>query len=120
MEANVVIAALSLLAAPIAAFFGYILNKRKSDTDISNSIASASGDAVDAINEVMKALKEELKENRAELALFKKQNQELERSLRDLQKQNERLMEQNTTLAAEILELRRLVERMKNKSSGQQ
>ncbi len=115
MEPNVVVAVLSLLAAPVAAFVGYMLNRKKSDTDISNSIATASGDAVDAINEVMKSLRDELKETKQDLILFKAQNKNLEDSLDELHKQNKRLMEQNQTLAAEILELRKLVEYMKTR-----
>lgn len=115
VEPNVVVAVLSLLAAPVAAFVGYMLNRKKSDTDISNSIATASGDAVDAINEVMKSLRDELKETKQDLILFKAQNKNLEDSLDELHKQNKRLMEQNQTLAAEILELRKLVEYMKTR-----
>lgn len=115
MEPNVIVAVLSLLAAPVAAFVGYMLNRKKSDTDISNSIATASGEAVDAINDVMKSLRDELKETKQDLIVFKAQNKNLEESLDELHKQNKQLMEQNQTLAAEILELRKLVEYMKRK-----
>lgn len=115
MEPNVVIAMITLLAAPVAAAVGYRLNKKKTDTDISNSIAMASGDAVEAMQQVMKSLHDELKETKKDLAVFKTQNKNLEESLEELKKQNGKLMEQNFTLAAEILELRKLVEHMKAK-----
>jgi septal ring factor EnvC (AmiA/AmiB activator) len=115
MEPNVVIAIITLLAAPVAAVVGYRLNKKKTDTDISNSIAMASGDAVEAMQQVMKSLHDELKETKEDLAVFKAQNKNLEESLEELKKQNGKLMEQNFTLAAEILELRKLVEYMKAK-----
>lgn len=112
---SVVVAVIALFAGPIAAFIGWLLNRRKTDTDISNSIATASGDAVAAIRSVMQTLEDELKETQRELSEFKAQNRELEASLKELRVQNEKLIEQNATLAAEILELRRLVDLMKRR-----
>lgn len=112
---SVVVAVIALFAGPIAAFVGWFLNRRKTDTDISNSIATASGDAVAAIKAVMVTLEEELRETQRELSEFKAQNRELEVSLQELQRQNEKLIEQNATLAAEIVELRRLVDLMKKR-----
>lgn len=112
MEPSIVIALIGLLSAPVAAVVGFRLNKKKSDTDISNSIANASGDAVEAIRVVMHELQEELRETKRELQEFKKQNRELEAGLGQLNKQNETLMNQNNKLADEIVELRKQIDRL--------
>lgn len=112
MEPSIVVALMGLLSAPIAAFVGFRLNKKKSDTDISNSIASASGDAVGAIKEVMSSLAAELKETKNELGEFKKQNRAMENALHELREQNETLIDQNNKLAREIDDLRLQIDRL--------
>lgn len=112
VEPSVYVALMGLLSAPIAAYVGFRLNKKKTDTDISNSIASASGDAVGAIKEVMTALAVELKETKNELAEFKKQNRAMENALHELKEQNETLIEQNNKLSKEIDDLRTQIDRL--------
>lgn len=114
MEPSIVVALMGLLSAPIAAFVGFRLNKQKTDTDISNSIATASGDAVEAIKEVMTSLAAELRETKVELGEFKKQNREMEKSLHQLNEQNETLMSQNKKLAQEINDLRLQIDRLQD------
>lgn len=117
METSIVIALITLITAPIAAFVAWILNKRKNKADLAGTIALASGEAVDAIKDVMASLREELKETKHELAEFKLQNKELESSLKALHEQNKVLLEQNGLLAWEIAELKKQVDRFAQNDS---
>jgi predicted nucleic acid-binding Zn-ribbon protein len=111
MEPSIVIALVTLLTAPIATLAAWALNRRKGKTDLAGSIALASGEAVDAIKEVMVTLREELQETKHKLEEFKLQNKELESSLRALHEQNKVLLEQNGMLAKEIAALKQQVDR---------
>lgn len=117
METSIAIALITLLTAPIAAFSAWVFSRRKAKTDLAGSIALASGEAVDAIKDVMASLREELKETKHELAEFKLQNKELESSLRALHEQNKVLLEQNGLLAREIAELKKQVDRFAQNDS---
>lgn len=112
MEPSVIVAILSLMGAPLAAYVGFRLNKDKTDNDISTSIATASGDAVEAIRGVLHELQLELKDTKQELQEFKKQNEDLEQGLLLLNTQNELLLAQNNKLGEEITELRKQIDRL--------
>lgn len=112
VETSVIIAVIGILGAPFAAWVGWLLNKKKTGTDISGSIAVASGSAVDAIRDVMDSLREELKATKEELAKFKIQNKLLEESLEKLHDQNALLLEQNEFLALEIASLKKEIDRI--------
>lgn len=111
METSIVLAIITLITAPVAAVVAWTLNKKKSKADVSSAIATASGEAVDAIKDVMVALRYELVETQKELEKFKQQNKELEHSLYALKMQNELLLQQNNTLASEIALLKAQVDR---------
>lgn len=118
MEPSVLVALLSLLGAPLAAFIGYRLNKDKTDNDISTSIASASGDAVEAIRGVLHELQIELKDTKIELLEFKQQNKDLELGLVRLNSQNDLLLKQNNKLGVEITELRKQIDRLSREENA--
>lgn len=111
MEPSIVIALITLLTAPIATFAAWSINKRKAKSDVAGAIALASGEAVDAIKEVMASLREDLQATKKELENFKLQNKELESSLKALHLQNNVLLEQNGFLAKEISQLKQQVDR---------
>ena len=119
VETSIAIALITLVSAPIAAIVAWILNKRKQRTDLAGTIALASGEAVDAIRDVMTSLREELKETKHELEQFKLQNKELESSLKALHEQNKVLLEQNGLLAREIAQLKKQVDRFAQYDSQQ-
>lgn len=106
IEPSVIIAIITLFSAPIATIVAWTVSRRKQHTDVASSIAHASGEAVDAIRDVLESLRLELDDTKKELEMFKKMNDELQKSLTSLKEQNIVLLKQNALLASEILELR--------------
>lgn len=101
MDDSIVVAAFGMVAIPVASFVTWFLNRRKSKAEEVVSIVTASGEAVDAINDVLSVLREENKELAAEIA--------------ELKRQNGLLVEENRKLASEITELKSLIEEMSRK-----
>lgn len=95
----VAVAIIGLFAAPITGIVTWWLNRSKERIDRTASLIAASGEAVDAIRDVMVALQNDLDKARAELDRMQKQYEEL----KDM---NESLLQINKELLASIQALR--------------
>lgn len=67
----VFVAIIGLFAAPITGVVTWYLNRGRDKVDRASSLISASGEAVDAIRDVMVALQNDLNKTKAELDLLK-------------------------------------------------
>ena len=94
MDNSFWIAVIGILAAPIAAFFTWFLNRKKHIADIYNVIAGASGEAVETMQLTMQELRVELLDARQKIDELIDENQLLRADLAALKKQNEQLMKQ--------------------------
>lgn len=86
------LAAVGLFAAPVAAIITWWLNRGKTKLEGAVSLISASGEAVDAIRDVMNTLQDDLERTKTDLE--------------ELRDQNEQLLIANKQLVASIHELR--------------
>lgn len=94
MDSSMIIAIIGVLAAPIAAFLTWFLNRKKHIADIYNIIAGASGEAVETMQLTMQELRHELSEARSKIEELISENELLRQDLYALKCQNEQLMEQ--------------------------
>lgn len=94
MDNSFWIAIVGILAAPIAAFFTWFLNRKKHIADIYNVIAGASGEAVETMQLTMQELRVELLDARQKIDELIDENQLLRADLAALKAQNEQLMQQ--------------------------
>lgn len=111
MDTSIIIAIVTLVTAPLAAWSAYLINRHKIRVDMGAAVTDSAVDAVTAIKNVMDSLHYELGETKKELITFKQQNKELEVSLVALGKQNEQLIEQNRMLASEVAALKTQMDR---------
>lgn len=82
------VALIGLLATPIAAYTGWILNRRKDESAISTSITASANDAVNAIRETMEVLHDSLQEAQQEVKQFRQENEELKKIIERLESDN--------------------------------
>ena len=94
MDSSMIIAIIGVLAAPIAAFFTWFLNRKKHLADIYSVIAGASGEAVETMQMTMQELRHELQEARQKIEELISENELLRQDLYALKCQNEQLMDQ--------------------------
>lgn len=94
MDSSFLIAIIGVLAAPIAAFMTWFLNRKKHIADIYSVIAGASGEAVETMQVTMQELRHELSEARSKIEELIEENTLLRRDLQVLQNQNEMLIRQ--------------------------
>ena len=89
---GIILAVISLLAAPFAAWITWILNRRKRKTDVSSSLVNASTAAVDALKDVLEELRIELADAKSEIEELKDINKRLEAAVEELTTQNKLLL----------------------------
>lgn len=94
MDSAVIAALIGVLAAPIAAFATWFINRKKHIADIYTAIAGASGEAVETMQMTMQELRHELSEARQKIEELIEENELLRQDLAALKSQNEQLMEQ--------------------------
>jgi len=94
MDSSFILAIVGVLAAPIAAFFTWFLNRKKHLADIYGVIAGASGEAVETMQMTMQELRLELSEARQKIEELIAENELLRQDLAALKTQNEQLMAQ--------------------------
>lgn len=103
---GVIVAIIGVIAAPVAAAWAWLLNRSRNRSDVSRSIAEASGHAVDTMERTMMQLNAALEQTRRELEFLKEQNNVLSTSIGELQRQNQILKVENQRLADEVRDLR--------------
>lgn len=89
---GIILAVISLLAAPFAAWITWILNRRKRKTDVSSSLVNASTAAVDALKDALEELRIELADAKSEIEELKDINKRLEAAVEELTTQNKLLL----------------------------
>lgn len=99
------IAMIGVLAAPIAAFVTWFLNRKKNYAELYNVLSESSQTAVETMQLTMGELRLELIQARNKIEELIVENAALRDDLRELKVQNERLMRENKSLESKIEDL---------------
>lgn len=113
MDASIIVAIIGVLAAPVAAFATWFLNRKKHIADIYNALSESSQTAVETMQLTMKELRIELVEAKDKIDELISENEALRDDLRELKIQNETLMKENIELKDKIDELYQHIKGMK-------
>jgi FtsZ-binding cell division protein ZapB len=113
MDASIIVAIIGVLAAPVAAFATWFLNRKKHISDIYNALSESSQTAVETMQLTMKELRVELVEAKDKIEELINENEALRDDLRELKIQNEKLMKENAALKDKIEELYQHIKGMK-------
>lgn len=102
METPVIVAIIGVLAAPIAAFITWFVNRKKHIADIYASLSESSQTAVETMQMTMTTLHDELLDAKVKIESLITENELLRQDLRELKNQNILLLEENKALRAKI------------------
>lgn len=94
MDASIIVAIVGVLAAPVAAFVTWLLNRKKHIADIYNALSESSQTAVETMQLTMNELRIELTEAREKIDQLINENELLRQDLKSLRKQNTDLIKQ--------------------------
>lgn len=94
METPVIVAIIGVLAAPVAAFITWFVNRKKHIADIYSALTESSQSAVETMQMTMNELRLELVEARKKIEEMIEENVLLREDLQALKLQNETLMDQ--------------------------
>lgn len=113
MDAGILIAIIGVLAAPVAAFVTWLLNRKKHIADIYNALSESSQTAVETMQLTMQELRVELVDAKDKIDELISENELLRNDLSILKSQNERLMQENKYLEKKIEQLYDHIKNMK-------
>ena len=99
------VAIVGVLAAPIAAFVTWFLNRKKNYADLYNVLSESSQTAVETMQLTMQELRIELVEAKDKIEALINENELRREDLHVLKKQNEQLLLENRALERKIEEL---------------
>jgi DNA repair ATPase RecN len=102
METPVIVAIIGVLAAPVAAFFTWFVNRKKHIADIYAALSDSSQTAVETMQMTMKTLHDELLDAKVKIESLISENELLRADLRELKDQNIMLLEENKALRNKI------------------
>lgn len=102
METPVLVAIIGVLAAPVAAFFTWFVNRKKHIADIYSALAESSQSAVETMQMTMETLHDELKEAKERIEDLISENILLRQDLLELKEQNTELIKENKELRLKI------------------
>jgi DNA repair ATPase RecN len=102
METPVIVAIIGVLAAPVAAFFTWFVNRKKHIADIYAALSDSSQTAVETMQMTMKTLHDELIDAKQKIDSLITENELLRADLRELKDQNIVLLEENKALRKKI------------------
>lgn len=102
MDTPVLVAIIGVLAAPIAAFVTWFVNRKKHIADIYSALAESSQSAVETMQMTMETLHTELKEAKDRIEDLIAENALLRLDLAELKEQNTELMRENKELRIKI------------------
>jgi len=105
MEPAIIVAIVGVLAAPVASFVTWFLNRKKHVADFYNAVSESSQMAVETMQMTMGELRTELISAKEKIEELIQENAALRDDLRELKIQNERLMKENKSLEIKIEEL---------------
>lgn len=106
------IAVVGVLAAPLAAFSTWFLNRRKNYADLYNVLSESSQTAVETMQMTMQELRIELIETRTKIEDLIVENELLRSDLHEIKAQNEQLMLENRAFKLKIEELTTTIKHM--------
>lgn len=102
METPVIVAIIGVLAAPVAAFFTWFVNRKKHIADIYAALSESSQTAVETMQMTMTTLHDELLDAKVKIENLITENELLRQDLRELKNQNALLLEENKALRSKI------------------
>ena len=102
METPVIVAIIGVLAAPVAAFFTWFVNRKKHIADIYAALSESSQTAVETMQMTMTTLHDELLDAKVKIESLITENELLRQDLRELKNQNILLLEENKALRSKI------------------
>jgi regulator of replication initiation timing len=105
METPIIVAVIGVLAAPVAAFVTWFVNRKKHIADIYSALSESSQTAVETMQMTMKTLHDELIDAKEKIESLIKENELLRADLRELKTQNIILLEENRELRMKIDEI---------------
>jgi DNA repair ATPase RecN len=105
METPIIVAIIGVLAAPVAAFVTWFVNRKKHIADIYSALSDSSQTAVETMQMTMKTLHDELIDAKEKIESLIQENELLRADLRELKNQNIILLEENRELRTKIDEI---------------
>lgn len=105
METPILVAIVALLAAPIASFFTWMLNKRQGLANIYNSLSETQQNAVETMSTAMQSVRIDLDNAHQKIDQLIAENQLLRESIEELKTQNRQLLSENDQLRNQVVEL---------------
>ena len=105
METPILVAIVALLAAPIASFFTWMLNKRQGLANIYNSLSETQQNAVETMSMTMQSVRIDLDNAHQKIDQLINENQLLRDSIEELKMQNRQLLSENDQLRKQVVEL---------------
>jgi peptidoglycan hydrolase CwlO-like protein len=108
------IAIVGVLAAPIAAFVTWFLNRKKNYADLYSVLSESSQTAVETMQLTMQELRIELIEAKNKIEDLIVENELLRNDLHELKAQNEQLILENRAFKLKIEELTATIRNMKS------
>ena len=94
-----------LLAAPVATFITFMLNRKKTGAEIVTSITEANQIAVESVTSALEVVNEQLEEVR-------KENLQLHNDILELKEQNRKLIYENEALRRDLQSLKKQNEQL--------
>jgi uncharacterized coiled-coil DUF342 family protein len=111
METPILVAIVALLAAPIASFFTWMLNKRQGLANIYNSLSETQQNAVETMSTAMHSVRIDLDNAHQKIDQLIEENQILRDSIDELKVQNRQLLSENDGLRKQVVELTNTLQR---------
>ena len=105
METPILVAIVALLAAPLASFFTWMLNKRQGLANIYNSLSETQQNAVETMSMTMQSVRIDLDNAHQKIDQLINENQLLRDSIEELKVQNRQLLSENDQLRKQVVEL---------------
>ena len=111
METPILVAIVALLAAPIASFFTWMLNKRQGLANIYNSLSETQQNAVETMSTALQNVRIDLDNANQKIDQLIEENQILRDSIDELKVQNRQLLSENDGLRKQVVELTNTLQR---------
>lgn len=105
METPIIVAIVALLAAPVASFFTWMLNKRQGLANIYNSLSETQQNAVETVGHALQTVRVDLDNAHQKIDQLISENQMLRDSIEELKVQNRQLLSENEYLRKQVVEL---------------
>jgi cell shape-determining protein MreC len=93
IDTSLLVAAVGLLAAPVAALTTYFTTRPKQRSDVHSNVVNSAGAAVDAIADVLVEVRKELEEARLEIEALRRENRDLHSIVKELREEIQDLRE---------------------------